>query len=164
MSLDKIQTLIIPNNTDIVGSGSLNFLIDQFGGFTSGYDVTLSQSANTFASPQGREFTSATRTDNDVININGWVRCVFCDGSRNTNSLTYLSLFKRVIESQKYTANSYSTIIMNDGFMENMRLVNVNFTRDGLLPEETLISSTWESSSVAGDVASPLFTNSGLSF
>lgn len=162
MALDRIQTLIIPQGLVSAELAGLNILVENIGGFTSGYDVTLNQTANKMPSPNGRAITSVTRTENDVININGWVRCVFCNGTRNVASLAYLTLFKRVMEAQKYSTEALARIIMNDGIMTNMRLSNVNFRRDGNRPQETLIASTWEQVNTAGAIDSPAFDTGGV--
>ena len=154
MAIVRLQNLI-------QASEDLNILIEEAGGRESEYDISMSQTANTRPSPVGRSATSSTRTESDVININGWIRSLQCDGTI-IDTTDYLRRLKRVIEAQKYTVDQLATITNADGVFTNMMLKNLNWRRVAESPQEILVSMTWESMNFAGTIDNPFFTIGGL--
>ena len=152
MAVGRVQSLIEIDS----GGVNLNVLV-----YESGYDVTLGQTANSNPSPAGRMITSTTRTENDKLNIKGWIRCVFCDRVVEDGS-DFLARFKAVIERQKYAVSEFATITNNDGVFENMRLASVSWTRNGDLPEQVEVSMSWEQVNISGSISSKTFDMGGL--
>lgn len=150
----KLQTLI--ETTE-----DINFLIEDSGGYETGFDVTFAQSSNKNPSPAGRLFTSSTQTESDVININGWVRELKC-GVVVIDTTDYLTRLKKTVEAQKYTVAEMARITNADGVFDNMLLKSVTWRRAGDSPQEALISMTWESANLAGTIDNPNFVIGGL--
>lgn len=142
-------------------SEDLNLLVEDSGGYETGYDVTMGQIPNDAPSPSGRQHTSTTRTGPDVININGWIRPLLCDGTI-LDTTDYLRRMKKTIESQKYTADELATITNADGVFTNMLLRQVSWRRDGQSPQEIIVSMSWESMNLSGNIENPFFTIGGL--
>ncbi len=154
MTTKKLQNLIQSGQ-------DLNILIENDGGFESDYDITLAQTRNNEASPAGRTATSSTRTESDVLNINGWIRQLKCNGTE-IDTTDYLKRMKKTVEAQKYTTAELATITNADGVFTNMLLTSVNWRRASESPQEILVSMTWESMNLAGTIDNPFFTLGGL--
>lgn len=154
MAIRKLQNLI-------QSAEDLNVLIESDGGFESDYDITLAQTRNANPSPAGRTATSTTRTESDVININGWIRSLKCDGT-DIDTTDYLKRMKKTVEAQKYTVDQLATITNADGVFTNMLLTSVNWRRNSEAPQEILVSMTWESMNLSGTIDNPFFTLGGL--
>ena len=155
MANESLQALI--QFTDTVATAqdlnSILIEIDEISG-------TLAQTANQHPSPSGRVITSTTRMENDTLNISGWLRQWFCNGTED-NRIDYISRFKRVMERQKYAIETFATITTNDGTYARMRLANVNYSRTFPDAAELRISMEWESMNVAGGT-NTTFSTSGL--
>lgn len=151
---NRLQNLI---QTD----SNLNILVEGQGGYETAYEITMGQESNASPSPIGRQTTSTSRTNADVLTINGWVRPILCNGDL-IDTTDFLSRVKKTIESQKYTADAFATITNADGVFTNMLLRSVSWNRDSQSPQEIVVSMTWEGQNFSGDIDSPLFTLSGL--
>ena len=145
----KLQSLI-------QATEDLNILIEE-----DNYDVSLSQDMNRDPSPVARMNTSSTRTNPDVLNINGWIRELNCAGAI-LDTTDYLKRLKKTVEAQKYTTAELATITNADGVFLNMALRRVNWRRSARAPQEILVSMTWESLNFSGTVENPFFTVGGL--
>lgn len=151
----KLQNLIQGTTED------LNMLVESTGGREGNYDVTMGQDLNSNPSPAGRVSTSTTRTGPDVLNINGWIR-PFLHGGGFVDTTDYLRRMKATIEAQKYTIEELATITNADGVFLNMALRRLNWRRAEANPNEILVSMTWESLNIAGEIETPTFALGGL--
>ena len=146
------------------GTG-VNVLMEAFNGHTSSINASFSQSANQHPSPYSRQHTSTVRTNNDRIDISGWVRCVVCSGpnsGREVDFTDYAAKFKKLMEVQQYTRAELATIYCPIGTFRNMRLADFNCSIDGETAQELQLFSTWEAMNVAGDMRNPAWASGGL--
>jgi len=132
------------------GDESLDIFIGT-GAQVSGVDATLSRSSNKFATPSARELTSSSRMNNDMVNIDGVIYCLLCDGSQLDIS-DYLPSFKRHMAEYQYRTDMFAELITDYGIFKNMGLLRVNFSTDGDYGQRTIISTNWEQVNVAGSV------------
>lgn len=146
------------------GTG-VNVLMESFNGNTSNISASFSQSANQHPSPYSRQHTSTVRTNNDRVDISGWIRCVVCSGpnaGREIDFSNYAARFKRLMEVQQYTQNELATIFSPIGTFRNMRLADFSCSIDGETSQELQLFSTWEAMNVAGDMRASAWASGGL--
>lgn len=152
--MDRLQNLI-QTQSDI------NLLVEVDGGFETDYDIVLSQESNADPSPVGRNQTSTTRMNDDVLTIRGWIRPLLHNG-RIVDTSDYVRRVKSVMASQKYTTDTLATITNADGVFSNMVLKRFSVRRQGSSPQEMLVSMTWEAMNLSGSIDQPTFSIGGI--